>query len=348
MKGSAPEFNIQSGVPLPPNLLCYDVPCFGPRITDAVMDIFYLPGMAECARRLGLGIPEYGINKVVQQKMDKALVVYTRSAQLGAPQEALTRLLGFIEAVRTLQPSGVSTREEWKRVVGQYVVREGWEDRLRFDELLSNFGIPDDIARTLQSEEYVTESESQPLTRYSFRWLCKAFECFGIAGTVCDVVNLIFAMMKRPPGRQERPALEEIVCVLKEFKVRLERADFADMWVPTHHLHDGEIDDTMAWLLLEFVHSLQVPKSKLGVLMQLPVHREFDAIKERIMVHEEVKERIQFFRDRDSKNMMAVSEYWDVAWRPGGKVKEGCKPQGGGKGKGRGKGKVRLHPKIIR
>ena len=41
--------------------------------------------------------------------------------------------------------------------------------------------------------------------------------------------------------------------MLLEFGEKLKAGDVSDLWVPTHMAIDGELDDTLAWLLLDKV-----------------------------------------------------------------------------------------------
>ena len=41
---------------------------------------------------------------------------------------------------------------------------------------------------------------------------------------------------------------------IKAVTSKLKAAAWADLWIPTHMMHDAETDDQLAWLLLEHVH----------------------------------------------------------------------------------------------
>jgi len=108
--------------------------------------------------------------------------------------------------------------------------------------------------------------------------------------------------------------------MLVDFGRRLREGDVHDLWLPTHLVHDGELDDTLAWLLLDKVYALLKPKTILGstrlaalfgssyysVLFQLPTHKLFDSLQKTFA------SRCVVFRDEWSRNGRAVASNFSM------------------------------------
>ena len=74
------------------------------------------------------------------------------------------------------------------------------------------------------------------------------------------------------------------------------------LWIPTHLQHDCELDDTLAWLLLERLCQLAAA-SPPRVLVQLPTESRFDKPAGHFRNHGG-----SVFRDPHSKNAEPVSK----------------------------------------
>jgi len=160
---------------------------------------------------------------------------------------------------------------------------------------LSNFGFPPDECKALNDRR---DTEKDTIGQ-GFRWLSKAFDCFGFSGSLADVVNMVFAMMGQQPGR---PGQAEVVQVVDDFNSRFRSGDWKRLWVPTHMMHDAEYDDMGSWLLLASVHYKR--QSTLQVMIQLPVGNSFDVIEEKLIA----TTATEAFRDADSTNGQNVTE----------------------------------------
>lgn len=78
-------------------------------------------------------------------------------------------------------------------------------------------------------------------------------------------------------------------------------APLAGLWMPTHLQHDGESDDTLAWLLLERVSRLLGTWYPLRVLAQVGADPRLDGVAAHLASRGNA-----VFRDDDSRNAEAV------------------------------------------
>merc|ERR1712194_941210 len=71
IKFSYPPFNNKLGLDFPPSVVRINVPCFGPNIINAVMALFESAEMKGIADRLGIIIPRYALDKLIQEKIPR-------------------------------------------------------------------------------------------------------------------------------------------------------------------------------------------------------------------------------------------------------------------------------------
>ena len=85
---------------------------------------------------------------------------------------------------------------------------------------------------------------------------------FSVDGCLTDVVNLLFAMANnQAPDNQAKLEStemklpeEEVLKLIEETKRKIHANELAGLWIPTHVVHDCEVDDRLCWLLLEYLH----------------------------------------------------------------------------------------------
>jgi len=282
----------------------YDLPVFGPLLTRAVMELFEGPEIQRRAVQLGVPIPTPAINQVVQSKVAKVRPLSAQVALMGVDGTAIRKLDEFLSAIEALGPGDVSSHQDWVNLVGRYCA-PGWETNLHVNEVLTNFGFQKELGPQLRRGEQGIEMNG------ALRWLSKMFECYGMAGSMCDVVNLVYAMLGEAPlGRQPPP--DQVVATVQRFRDLLRNGDpdmLRDLWVPSHFVMDCEMGDTMAWLLLAHVHSLR--GSYVRVLAQLPVADEFDCLESQFQ-NLRGSDRVEVFRDPDSANGDAIKLFWRI------------------------------------
>merc|ERR1712060_429320 len=138
------------------------------------------------------------------------------------------------------------------------------------------------------------------LEHWSLRWLSKAFAGYNVLGCLTDVANLVFAMRGKPPGKLDEL---EIVEAIEDVAQKVKEKDFSGLWVPTHMIHDAEVDDQLAWLLLRHIHKWR--NSRLVVLVQMPREDREDAVLEDIISRKQAQD-CQIFRDETSRNAKAI------------------------------------------
>jgi len=103
----------------------------------------------------------------------------------------------------------------------------------------------------------------------------------------------------------------ETIAMLLDFGARLRARTFDGLWVPTCMVQDGELDDCLAWLLLDKIHSTKSAPSLLlealgftdqfHVLFQLPVDSRMDSLAARFSKYASI------LRDPGSRNVEAVA-----------------------------------------
>mmetsp|Transcript_68597 Transcript_68597/g.191217 ORF Transcript_68597/g.191217 Transcript_68597/m.191217 type:complete len:236 (+) Transcript_68597:2-709(+) len=215
---------------------------------------------------------------------------------------AIDNVESFAKEFEVLTPADVPDLDAWDAFLGKHF-EKGWEQRLHFDRILGIFGFEEEAAAKLRKMEYVwPDGEKVSFEQHSLRWLSKAFAAYGPPGPVTDIVNLVFAMMPAPTEQVDQGVVEEMV---EKFRRKLESKDFSDLWIPSHFGMDAETDDSLCWVILEYIHRAR--GSRLNMLVQLPTDSTLDAIAAEISkaANREV------LRDPDSMNAKAVKKYWE-------------------------------------
>ncbi len=181
--------------------------------------------------------------------------------------------------------------------------------------------------------------EVKTLEEWSVRWLSKALSAYAPEGCLGDVVNLALGLFHAEAPSKEAMSEANIVKCLRTLGRRIEQGQMCalrshcvlclprgparrrparhpplrpnppaarirrdGLWIPTHLQHDCELDDTLAWLLLERLCQLAAA-SPPRVLVQLPTESRFDKPAGHFRNHGG-----SVFRDPDSKNADPVSK----------------------------------------
>lgn len=262
------------------------------------MELFQGLDMQSTAANLQIQMPQLTINQVVQRKVATARKLTTALARQ-ADVNAIKRLNDFIASVERLVPGEIRSQEDWNSFISQYCCR-GWERNLHVDEVLTNFGFERGLGVRLKEDK-------DKALKGALRWLSKAFECYGIQGSMCDVVNLIYAMTGEPPGSQP---YEKTVADVQQFGGMLRTRQLDSIWLPSHLVMDCEVDDTLVWLLLTHLHSLR--GTALYTVAQLPEAPEFQDLGGRLR-----NLRVEVITDPESANSEAVKLYWQIPSRSG-------------------------------
>jgi hypothetical protein len=145
---------------------------------------------------------------------------------------------------------------------------------------------------------------------YSLQWLANAFEAFGIQGSLSDVVNLICGMlgMQMPACGHDVP-IGEIVGAICEFENILRQRQFHLLFsVPSHMIHDAELDDALALIVLTHVN-MQMRQMKPYVLVQLPEDASLDGLKHAFMTR---MQNTQVCTDPAARNAEAIRLCWGL------------------------------------
>lgn len=156
------------------------------------------------AQELGMKIPSYSLSTFVQKKMPKVkeLIKVARTiAECNSDegQQAIERLEAFVEKFEAMAPDDIQSLDDWNAFVGSHA-NAGWEGRLHFGLVLSNFGFDEQASIKLRETKHAENGEM--LEQYSLRWLSKALSGYNIQGSLADVVNLVFAMGQNAQPQQ--------------------------------------------------------------------------------------------------------------------------------------------------
>lgn len=322
-KAAMPPFNHREGTPpLPRDLVCYNVPVYGSKMKNAVMALF-TPPVRELAAELELPLPVYGLDHFVVGKTKKIVAIVDAAkaradCQSGENQAATARLEAFCAAFSALTDESVDGPEAWGTFVQQHVVESAkgnWLDRLEFGSVLQLFGFSDDVAAALRAlpvevtDKKTGEKAMSDLTKESLRWLPKALAAYGPMGCFGDIVNLAFAALGKDPAE---PCTEAgTIGVLQQFgAVLADPRKYAELWVPEYLIFDGESDDIMSLIVLEYMHKLA--GTKLTSLFQLPVDDVFDPLAAKFAERTPWTGACRVYRDPDSGNGKAISGHFKL------------------------------------
>jgi len=312
IKASMPPFNIVKEIPIPKNMKQFGVPVFGPNILNSIMAIFISPETAvnfhELAVEMGINIPPYALDSFLQKKVQrvKTLLDVARNRQdcsEGPNADAITKCERWVDAFHNLSSDDIADLTAWHSFVEQYVPT-GWQQKLHFDLVLSNFGFEDETAKELAQHVYEDEGKPSNLQHYSLRWLAKSFAGYGPVGCLTDVANLIFAMLHDTPPSQVSEA--DVVACMQAFSKRVQAGEFSGLWIPDWLTVDCELDDMLSWLLVEYIYRY-TKRPPLKVLVQLPTDPALDPVAEKLGAL-----GAEVFRDCGSRNAEAVKGNFGV------------------------------------
>lgn len=328
VKVSAPPFNtrLEKGKFLPDqckldannyNPYYYNVATFGAKLPRVIMELFASDAIKELSKQIQIPIPKYALDSFVQKKMPKVkeMIKAARQPETGLNEDnmrAVDKLEAFCNDFQALDSQDgmkIQGPDDWEEFVRRHV-GDGWQDNLHFDiVLVKNFSFSQEVSDKLRTMTIEVEEKGQKtdvaFEHHALRWLTKAFKGYGPVGCLTDVVNLVYAMTSKPPPTEASE--EATIKVVQEFKEKLDKRDFKDLWIPTHLAHDAETDDALSWLLLEYVHRCH--GSQLEVLIQLPQEGGLDPVAQYLETHP-TSNQIQVFRDVDSSNGKPINATW--------------------------------------
>lgn len=307
VRASCPPFNTRFEVELPPNTQVLNIATFGVRLPRVIMALFESEEMRAFSEKRKIPIPPYALDTFVQKKMPKVLDLAAEARKVGANSAAVDKLEAFCKEFQQLNAKTIPGPVQFKDFVERHVPA-GWEDQLHFDHVLPVlFGIDPALSEQLRKATITVKEKDKdvevPLEHHALRWLTKAFKGYGPVGCLTDLVNLVYAMLglEQPQEASEEAVVKEFA----RFHDCFARKDFSNLWLPSHLVHDAESDDSLSWLLLDYIHS--VLGTQLEVMIQLPADGDLDHVAKFFEAH---PTRPQVFRDSDSANGKAVKNAW--------------------------------------
>lgn len=299
---SAPDFNVKNAR-YEAVVQRVNTACFGTMLTKAVLSLFELDAMKTTAAKLQFKLPRPVVNTVVQSRMSNLLeltsAIRTQFAGSAEALHAANRLDDFANFV-SAGNWGVSTTDDWVALLSRKYGC-GWQDLLHVDDVLRIFRFPADVLEFCATAKH----RGRTWRDYAVRWVPKGFQAFGLPGSLSDLVNLIRAVMKR--DLDEQLSIEQVVAMVEEFKKRIEEDDLADLWVPTHMVHDAEMDDMLALTVATYLREKM--GGELEVLVQLPQDPALTTVKTNM---ETKLEKTQVFFDSSACNQQAVRQFWGL------------------------------------
>merc|ERR1719330_2059324 len=98
-----PRFNLKGTGQVPAHAEQFDVPAYGLRITDAVVELFKIRGMERTAQKLGCRIPERRLNLVIKEKFSNKYSEKLIAALEASPPQDAIRLRNHQAATERLK-----------------------------------------------------------------------------------------------------------------------------------------------------------------------------------------------------------------------------------------------------
>lgn len=265
----------------------YNIPVFGPQTTEAVVRLIdridQLPDMPNCLGSATFRRDAFVINKACESVLTNIVNNEALDAMLDAAGNESVRLTkaklrAFLDSCQQAQPTSL---QDWYTFIDGQLGGSTWkgDGALHVQTILVLFGLEPDHARVVAGRrcKLVEGTDKEDPTRReevwrSLEWLTKMMSGgYGPAGATSDLVNLVFALVSA--GREE--PIAKVVDSFREARLG-EGSDVADLLLPTHMVHDGELDDILAWKLLHYLHRQQGTLADFIVHMQIP---EFTALR---------------------------------------------------------------------
>jgi elongation factor P--beta-lysine ligase len=114
--------------------------------------------------------------------------------------------------------------------------------------------------------------------------------------------------MRMPPGGEEVP-VGEVVRQVCHFENILRQKQFHLFpWVPSHIIHDAELDDMLALILVVCVN-MQMRQMKPFVLAQMPEDASLVRLRE---AFETRMQNTQVYTDPAARNAEAIRLFWSL------------------------------------
>lgn len=308
---STPPFNMRLKIDLPKGAVSLNVATFGVRLPRAIMALFEPEDIKTFAKERKIPIPPYKLDSFVQRKMPKVMDMMEAAKKhplyIGDNVAAVSKVEAFCADFKGLSDKTITGPKAFQDVVEKHCP-PGWEDNLHFDHVLPFcFGFTQDFSDQLKKQEFKEEDDSVvTFEHHSLRWLTKAFKGYGPVGCLTDLVNLLYAMFdKQQPDVADE---KDVVDLFQRFKENyFDKKDFSGLWIPTHIVHDAESDDSLSWLLLDYMYDKMGKKGELEVMIQLPALDECNQVAEFFKTH---PTKCVIFRDENSENKKAVLSCW--------------------------------------
>jgi len=246
------------------NIQHYDVPVYGMKIPVLIYKLFQLPELEKIRILYHFQQLKFSIDPFLQQKAQEIKKYFQQDGHI----------VTFLNNFHVLNITSIQNGFDWNQFLLQNDIPKDWENKLHYDHVLTLF------------------KDDPILNKHAIRWLSKILCGFNIPGCLTDVMNLISAL-----GLKHDLMEDNIVDLL--FKI--DHQDLLDLWIPDIFIHDGEQDDLLCVILLQYLNP------NLQVKVQLPIQDWFDSLSNK---YQQLGWKI--IRDPDSKNQIALQHFHNL------------------------------------
>lgn len=301
---SNPPFNCKEPTKLPTKLqgdkcTFLNLAVHGPRISPAVQKMFTtISGLMSFVQRHGVADRlNIALDDAACKRKDKMFLTVAKlremstSTSMHAADNILLLINKFCELFTSGKAKEITTREQWNAFLeNECGLDKTWQDRTHFNDVLQLFGCTDAEAKEVRETKiYVAkDNKYETLKDYSVAWIAKILGAYRILGCLTDICNLVYAIMQKSVENQTPADIEN---TFEELTQKLLASDNNrdGLWIPTHIIHDAEMDDILSCLLIIYLNP------NVHELIQLPGGDKWKAYESYCPVHE-------IFCDPASKN----------------------------------------------
>jgi len=223
---------------------------------------------------------EYVFNKLDQNQIDKIkeIIKHLEKENTNKLNRVAKNIRIFIDLYENINPKSIRSFDDWHQFLSDCKIPENWTDNLDIKNILKSFGVKPEILSNIDKEII------EQINADSLKWLSKALNSYRIIAPINDIVNMIFIVMQYNPKKYHTQ--QQILSVILEFdnlitKKFNKQYIQKNFWLPDIFIHDGELDDIIAYYLLEHVCGM-VEHQFLGIA-QIP-NPECDEIKNNIII----------------------------------------------------------------
>ena len=161
------------------------------------------------------------------------------------------------------------TPDAWSQLLAQHLGKN-WVEHLEYDDLLQHLGLSPSSLTLLHEAK---DSRGTDLRHASLRWIAQAIRSNRLvipgedSGCTTDIVNTVMMLMC---SSDDKPNHFLYFCKkMREFIQKVRTGDLSGLFMPTHLLRDGEVDDEESQALLTYLaHKLGLNSPNVAIQLQ--------------------------------------------------------------------------------